>query len=237
MINRKRFTSFFKSQKSTFPPETVLTYDTWSDYLYAVADKKYSKDWNDGQIEHEFRSIESSEEITRNFFAIPEQSRQTLIHLSHFRFSHAEIIAYTNIFHKLHQLYPKIDTYRLLFNRDSYDGRKGYEPKFSYDFVDYVYKFVNFQRSMSNDVMWAWGKVSGSLIYVLVPVYGERRIMEVIDLWVTNASSANRLEDFITLIDRFDDLDTSYPLSWLLGVLTSDICTKLQMSSNHNLEH
>lgn len=232
MINRKRFASFFKSQDSTFPPETVLTYDTWNDYLYAVTDhkySKYSKGWDDAQLERSFRAIESSEEITQNFFAIPERSRQSIIRLAKFEFSNAEIIAYTNIFHRLDRLYPKIESSRLLFNDDSYDGRKGYKPKISDEFVEYVYRFVDVQKEDLNDIMWAL--CSGSLLYVLIPIYGERRIMEVIDLWVANASSSNhlRLDDFITLLDRFDDLDTSYPLSWLLGVVSSDISKKLQM--------
>lgn len=225
-----RVKSFF-TFRSTFPTGTVLTWDTWFDYRLG-RQARHSMTIDDDskmKLEKEFSRIESCEEITRNFFAIPEESRQGIIQLAKFDFSHAEIIAYTNIFHGIKRVYPKVEAHKLLFSHEAYYGRKGYSPEISNSFVDASYKFVNFQKRTTNKTIWRMAASSRTPLYLLIPIYGEQRIIAAIDLWVENISANDCLDDFITLLDRFDEIDNDYPLSWTLGLLTSDICTKLQM--------
>lgn len=219
----------FKSHGNVLPAGTVLTLEAWLEYRSAQSRHKNSDydEYDKRKFKKEFLRIESCEEITRNFFTVSDESRQGIVRLVEFGFSHAEIIAYTNIFHRMKRLHPKVEAHKLLFT--TYEGHKGYSPEISSEFVDASYKFVNFQKRTSNRTIWTWGKASRTPLYLLSHIYGEQKIIDAIDLWVENLSANDHLDDFIGLLEQFDDLDDDYPLSWMLGVLTSDICTKLQM--------
>lgn len=224
-----KVSSLFKPKEETFSSDYVLTYDTWSDYLYSRDQTKYSESMPISELERKFSHIESCDEITKNFFAIPEESRQCIVHLIELGLSHAEIIAYTNIFHRMKRVYPKVEAHKLLFRPGAYDGCKGYSPKISGEFWDATYKFVNFQKRTSNRIIWKWAASSRTPFFLLIPIYGEQRIIDAIDLWVEESFVNDCIDDFIMLLERFDDLDSDYPFSWMMGVLNSDIRTRLQM--------
>lgn len=225
-------TTFFKFRRNDFPTDTALTYDTWSKYRTMSYYSKVTaiSQYDEMKSEEEFSRIELCEEITRNFFKIPDESRCSIIRLAEFDLSHAEIIAYTNILHRMKRVYPKVKVNNLIFS--IYDGHKGYSPRISSSFVAASFKFMNFQERTSNRPLWTWGKASRTLLNLLIPIYGEQKIIDAINLWIENVPANDHLDDFIVLLERFDDLDSNYPFSWMLGILTSDICTKLQMSES-----
>lgn len=188
-------------------------------------DERYSQI----KLEEDFFRLESCVEITHNFFAIPEDAQRSIIRLNNHRFSHSGIITYTNIFHRLNQMFPKIDAMQLLHNYAAYEGCKGYSPELSEEYVEQTYRFVSFQQSTTNNVIWALGRASGTLIDLLVPIYGEDRLIRAMQLWMDHVESNSKIEDFVTLVDQLDNIDESYPLSWTLGLIRADICTNLEM--------
>lgn len=204
-----------------------LTIDEWTDFstggrLKSNPNYIYDKK----RCNWEFERIEGCPEIAGRFLDLPTASQGCIMKLAGFSMSIPEIIGYTNIFHKLKQIYPKIDPFRVIFHPKISTGMRGFKPKFSKQILEKSDEFISFQKILSRSVIWNWNVINQWMILVLVPIYGEQRVMRAVDIWVQNDYSSE-LEDFLTLVECLDEFDESYPIDWNLSVMTSDLCSRL----------
>lgn len=211
-----------------------MTLDDWTDFITGGRHRTNPNFMYDRKrLEWGFEHLQSSPQILGRFLSLPKSSQRSIVGLSELCLSIPAIIGYTNVFHRLGKIYPKIEPWRLAFHPKIASGMRGFRPNYSKEMLEKSGEFIHFQNTVSSELFWKWCSANYWIVLVLVPIYGEQRVMRAIDVWIQNTST-DKIEDFLTLVECIDDFDENYPIEWSLSVVTSDLCSRLLIPDKRN---